>query len=281
MKGSFFTPLEECKGFISPGTMFDQEGIYVTWTTNPKAVAKIVPPPLVPLAPVVFTYIINIQKATFCSRYTEAAMGIPCLFNGKMGIYWLSFLLGGPGAEMGTHLGREVVGIPKKMADNISLNRMGKHVVASCTRHGVKLIDIDMEITGEYPNAAAAGVLGDPKPGDQQVLPGYFLNYAYRQRRDGSVEWRDMTLSEMEFVINYHDFTKGSASVTLGDSYEDPWSELEVVEVLGAGYMKNDIDLCWSVDLHKYEGDGWDMAPYFMSGRFDKGALTQGESSFC
>lgn len=278
-KGSFFTPAEDYRDFIRVATMIDQEGIYVTWTTDPQTLAKIIPPQLTPVAPVVFAYFINIQKATFCARYTEAAIGVPCVApNGVQGIYWLQFLLSGPGAEMGTYLGREVIGIPKKIADEISVNRIGNYASAKVVRHGVTIAEIEMDITGEYPNAAAASVLGDPKPGDKALLPGLFYRYDYEKLRDGSTHFYDGKLCNFAFNIDWHGYEKGSCEVKLYDSIEDPWSELKVVEVLGAGYIKNDIDLTWAEVIQNVDVD--EVMPYLLAARYDKGVMNKGEQRF-
>ncbi len=268
MRGSFFTPGAE----IDPNfksVMNDQEGIYVTYTVDPAVLARIIPPQLTPVAPVAFAYFINIQKPTFACRYTEAALGVPCMCGKVQGVYWLSFLLGGPGKEMGTYLGREVIGIPKKMADEIKVTRSGDYAHATVVRHGIKLVDIEMDLTGSYANAAAEQVLGSPYPGMQQILPGLFYQYSFTQNRDGTRKFYETYLSQMAFVINWHGYEKGVATIQMQDSIEDPWAELSPVEVLGAGWIKNDIDLAWAERL--MEVDHAEMMPYVWTSRYDAG----------
>jgi len=278
-KGSFFTPKEKVQQFLKDTVMYDQEGLYLTWATDQEVLDKILPPQVKAVAPVTFAYIINIQKATFGARYTEAALGIPAICAGVQGVYWLEFLLAGPGAEMGTDLGREIIGIPKKIADDISIRRMGDKAVASATRHGVKFFEVEMDITGEYATEAALGVLGDPKPGEQMTLPGIFYRFSYEQTREGDIKVFDSRFAQMAFDITYHSFEKGTAEVTLRDSIDDPWAEVVCNQVLGAAYIKNDIDLAWSEDL--CQADYEEVAPYIMNTRYDKGPLCQGEQYFC
>lgn len=277
-KGSFFTPKEKVQQFLKDTVMYDQEGLYLTWATDQAVLDKILPPQVKAVAPVTFAYIINIQKATFGARYTEAALGIPAICEGVQGVYWLSFLLAGPGAEMGTDCGREFVGIPKKLGDDISIRRIGDKVFASATRHGIKIIEVEMDITGEYADEAALGVLGDPQPGDTISLPGIFYRFSYEQTRDGDVKVFDSRFVQMAFDITYHSFEKGTAEVTLRDSIEDPWAEVACLKLLGAAYIKNDIDLSWSEDL--CQADYEEVAPYIYSARYDRGTLCEGEQAF-
>lgn len=277
-KGSFFTPVEEAQKFFKESVMNEQEGLYVSWLTDPKVVEKIVPPPLTPVAPIVTCYIINIQRPTFCSRYTEAAIAIPCTYENVSGVYWISFMLAGPGAHMGTFAGREMGGIPKKIADDIRVERIGNYARGTVIRHGRKLIEIEMDINGHFNNPAAANVYGDPQPGQEVLLNGFFYKYDCNKGEDGIVRFTDGRLISMNFDTTYHTFEKGCAEVKLFDSIEDPWSELTVVEVLGGGYATDDIDLSSSRVLT--EVDAEEIVPYLLSARYDKGALNQGETVF-
>ena len=267
MRGSFFCSDLNMEG--NKYVMFDQEGIYVTYTVDPAALARILPPQMTPVATVAFAYMINIQKPTFACRYTEAALGIPVVCGGVQGVYWLSFLLGGPGAEMGTHLGREVIGIPKKIADEINIRRYGNYARASVTRHGIKIVDLEMDITGSYANAAANQVLGDPKTGSQQILPGIFYQYGYTATQEGKLDFFESSFRQLAFVIDWHGYEKGVARIQMQDSLDDPWAELAPIEVLGAGWIKNDIDLAWGKKIMDVDAAG--MLPYVWNARYDAG----------
>lgn len=278
MRGSFFSPQEDVDKFFKESKMNDQEGVYACWVTDPEAVKRILPPPLEMVGPVVMAYIINIQKATFASRYTEAAMAIPATYNGVQGLYWVSFILAGPGAFMATLGGREVGGIPKKIADEIRIDRQGDYVHAYFERHGVRVIDIELDLTGQYNSVGANAILGDPKPGDELLLQGLFYKFDVNKDENGEVHFTDARLMSMAFDTTYHSWEKGNAKIVLQDSPVDPWAELKVIEVLGAGYAHDDVDLSWTKVLT--EVDPKDVLPYLLSARFDKGPLNRGETSF-
>ncbi|MFV0441016.1 MAG: acetoacetate decarboxylase family protein [Lachnospirales bacterium] len=278
MRGSFLASTEDVKNLFKVSQMNNQEGIYVCWSTDPKVVKRILPPPLEMVGPVVFAYIINIQEATFCSRYTEGAMAIPATYNGVQGLYWTSFMLGGPGAQMGTFAGREVGGIPKKIADEIRVERSGNYAHAYVERHGIRIIDVELDITGKYNNIAAKGVFGEPVKDLEVLLNGFFYKYDVNKNEDGIVEFSDGRLITVAFDTVYDKWEKGEAKVTLTDSIEDPWAELEVIEVLGAGYCRNSIDLSKSTKLTDVNLD--EVLPYILNARFDKGVMNKGEQVF-
>lgn len=278
MKGTFLTSKEDVKKFFEVSQMNNQEGIYVCWSTNPATVQRILPPPLEMVGPVVFAYIINIQEPTFCCRYTEGAMAIPAVCNGVSGLYWINFMLSGPGALMGTFGGREVAGIPKKIADEIRVERKGNYAHAYVERHGIRIIDVEMDINGQYNNEAAKGVFGEPAPGLEVLLQGLFYKFDVNKDKEGKIHFSDGRLTSLVFDTVYTGWEKGTAKVTLKDSIEDPWAELEVIEVLGAGYCHNNIDLAKGEVITEVDID--EVMPYLMSGRFDKGVMNLGESVF-
>ena len=225
-----------------------------------------------------FAYIINIQEPTFCSRYTEGAMAVPATYNGQQGLYWLSFMLGGPGALMATLAGREIGGIPKKIADDITVKRIGDYAHAYIERHGKKIIDIEMDISGNYNNHAAKAVFGEPEAGLEVLLESLFYKYDCNKDENGIVRFSDGRLINMAFDTEYHSWEKGTAEINLCQSIEDPWAELEVIEVLGAGYVRNDIDLAKSQVLTEVDID--EVVPYLLASRFDKGSMNKGEQVF-
>lgn len=278
IKGFFFTPVEDAKKFFKESVMYEQEGIYVSWLTDPKVIKRILPPPMKMVAPVVTAYIINIQKPTFCSRYTEGACAIPCTCNGEEGVYWISFMLSGPGAVMGTVAGREMAGIPKKIADEICVERIGNYAHAHIIRQGIKIIDVEVDICGQYNNVAAYNIYGDPKPGEEALLKGFFYKYDMNKDDNGIVKFTDGRVITCNFDTTYHTWEKGKAKVTLQPSIQDPWAELEVIEVLGAGYATDDINLSLTKEVCKVDIE--EAIPYLLAARYDKGALNQEEKVY-
>jgi acetoacetate decarboxylase len=276
-KGSFFVPQEELKNFIRRSEMNTQEGLYISWMTKPEVVQKVLPPQLKMVAPIVSVYIVNIQEPTFTARYLEGAISIPVICNGKQGLYCLSLMLSGPGSEMGTYAGREVSGIPKKLCDGISVERIDNYAHAYIERHGIRIIDVEVEI-GEYNSPQAKNVFSNQGPGT--VVPSYafFYKYDVGKNEKGEMAFSNGRLNASQTVITYKTWEPATAKVILQPSLEDPWAELEVVEVLGAGYSQNSTALT-NVELVE-EINAGEIMSYLFSGRFDRGILCSPERHF-
>ena len=70
-------------GILKNGlVMDDMEGIWLAWATDPAAVQAMLPPAVEFAAPVVLSYIVK-ADTKFAGKYNEAAMIIPCVYQGK------------------------------------------------------------------------------------------------------------------------------------------------------------------------------------------------------
>lgn len=245
--------------------------------TKPEAIQRVLPPQFKMVAPIVSVYIVNIQEPTFTARYLEGAISIPVICNGKQGLYCLSLMLNGPGSEMGTYAGREVSGIPKKLCDVISVERIDNYAHAYIERHGIRIIDVEVEI-GEYNSPQAKNVFSNQAP--KVVVPShaFFYKYDVGKNEKGEMSFFNGKLIASQTVISYKTWEPATAKVTLLPSIEDPWAELEVVEVLGAGYSQNNTVLS-NVELME-EVNAGEVMSYLFSGRFDRGILCSPESRF-
>jgi len=276
--GSFFVPADKIANFVKIGRMNAQEGIYAAWQTKMEVLEKVLPKPLVPIAPIVQVYIVNIQNPTFTSRYGEGAIAVPVTCNGVPGAYFFSFLLDGPGAQMGTVLGRECLGIPKKLASKILVERAGDQVTAYIERHGIRLITIEMEV-GQYNNPAAKGIFNDPAPDSKESLDCIFYKYDIVQDEKGKMNFVDGRVTAVQFDVYHKMWEPGTAKIAMQPSFEDPWAELEVVEVLGAGWAQRDIDLCVKTRVLT-KVDATEAMQYLYSARFDRGAINEPEKRY-
>ena len=113
--------------------MENQEGVYLAYLTDPAAIAKILPPPLVPFpTPVVTVSVCHIANPTFADDYYETILGVYTFYGKQLGLYTVSLLLGGKGAEMATQCGRDNGAIPKKLDAEFVIRRH-----AGCSRAGL------------------------------------------------------------------------------------------------------------------------------------------------
>jgi len=62
--GSYFIPREQIYPFFNPGSMNNEEGLYITWETDATVARRVLPPPLellFPVHPIVMAYVVNIR----------------------------------------------------------------------------------------------------------------------------------------------------------------------------------------------------------------------------
>lgn len=90
---SFEVTQEDMKVFRQKLNMMDQEGIYLVYKTDPKAVAKVLPPPLeVTEYPLVFLSISHIKNPTFADPYYETILSVLGSYKGEVSAYPVSLL---------------------------------------------------------------------------------------------------------------------------------------------------------------------------------------------
>ena len=134
---SFKISNDELKNFGKVSLMDNQEGVYMAYLTDPEAISKILPPPLKPFSmPVVTLSVCHINNPTFSDDYYEAILGVYAMYGKNLGLYPISLVLGGPGAEMAVQCGRNNGSIPKKLGAEFVIRRNGNNVNVGVTRRG-------------------------------------------------------------------------------------------------------------------------------------------------
>lgn len=264
--GSFLKSQEEVNAFTHGGQMNRQEGIYLAWLSNPEVISKILPPPLQMVAPIVSAYIINIQEPNFTSHYLEACIAIPAAYNGEPGLYLVNLQLSGPGAFIGSSVGREEFALPKKIADEICLVRTGDNIKAYVVRNGIRIIEVQAEV-GEYNTPDAKNIFGEAGPGVVASGAGYMYKYDIDCTEEGKAVFSNARLIKTNLKNIYDTFEPATAEVTLNPSENDPWAELEIVQILGAAYSRNS---CHMLNVQRLTDVNTEQViPYLMTGRYD------------
>jgi acetoacetate decarboxylase len=266
--------LSEEKAALNPyAIMGDQTALYFSYISDFATIAKMVPPPLEPIAPIVSGYIAHIGKPSFSEEYNEAMLGVLVKFGDTVGMYPISFLLSGKGAEMATYLGRDKTGLPKKMCESescIQLIQEGNVVRGKVERKGVTLMDVSMKL-GEYNNPTADQLYFSPAPGKK--TDGYSFYYSTYMQPDvnGNAEFCNVNLLSNYVQYTYSSWTPGTVSARLQSSVNDPWGQLPILEMLGGGFSNNDLEM---KELKIVATpDAKSVMPYLMTTRFDKSAL--------
>ena len=70
-------------------------------------------------------------------------------------------------------------------------------------------------------------------------------------------------------------------SLEMAPSLDDPWAEIEVVKLLGAGYSVNSNPVLGVSVLAQFEGEEADrLMPYLFSGRWDRSTIVAGSQRY-
>ena len=273
MKGTTFQIPKE-KAALNPSSiMGDQEGIYFTFMSDMGAIASLLPAPLEPAMPLVSGYIVEIRKPAFSEAYMEAMLGVYVKMGDTVGMYPVTFLLSGAGAEMATYLGREQLGLPKKVCDakgGIYLTKEGDRIRGIVERKGVRLMDVSMEL-GAYNNPMTGDVYSHPEPGKKTGGTSFYFKPCLEPDGNGRVRYASVDLLTNDAEYTYYAWTPGKVSIRLKSSEYDAWGQLPVLENLGGGYTNNDLEMKEVYLAEKLSAD--DAMPYLLSMRFDKEAL--------
>ena len=274
MKNSYFLLADQIKNLMKEGAMNSQDGIYLYGLTD-KSVEKFLPPPLEladPDNPMFYLYIVNIREPSFAPWYLEGGIGLLAKYGDKIGVYFFSLMLSGPGALMGAFTGREGSGLPKKTCETIIVERTGNYGHCCIERLGVRLVDVELEIGNYNIPDLKLGMEGCADiPGGMLVEEGGCLLHKYRMD-DGAI--KDMDLIYYHSPSRYYSWEPASATMTLASSINDPWGEMPPVTVLGAAWAVSDNWVKGTSVLYTYPDESVSEAmQYLFAGRYDVSML--------
>ncbi|AWW26928.1 FAD-dependent oxidoreductase [Acetobacterium carbinolicum] len=270
---SFLTPKEDLENFGKLSLMDNQEGLYLCFLTDPAVIARLLPPPLKPFSmPVVTLSIAHIHNPSFADDYYEAILGVYAMYGKELGLYPLSLVLGGPGAEMAVQLGRDNGSIPKKMGAEFVIRQTGNTVMASVTRRGVQLIEAKLEL-GETNSPLTGAMYQFPEAGKQTYGGGFYFHFDREPDKEGVSHFTNGALLQNLCEYTYKSWEPGFASLKLRSSIDDPWGELPINTIVGGAYSVN------SLLVHKLNLvenlNAEDIVPYLMAGRYDRTAFME------
>ncbi|MFC1434490.1 acetoacetate decarboxylase family protein [Streptacidiphilus sp. N1-3] len=121
-------------------------GVVAVWTTDPDAVAQVLPPPLKPAEQALVRVNIS-QVDLFGSPLGAGSFAVGAQHGAHTGWYPLVMPMSTERALIG---GREVFGEPKKLGE-VAVEREGDRVRATLTRHGITFVEVGGRVTGELP----------------------------------------------------------------------------------------------------------------------------------
>ena len=165
---------------------YDAEMLWLLFRTDPEVVKQIVPEPLKPSAePYATAFVARYPKTNFGSIYNEAALFVTVEYAGEVGGYCLAMPVTDDMALIG---GRETFGFPKKIADQISLEKTENGVRGSCVRRGVELMNLSMTFEEEVEAEKAVEMLGaltGQEPGEGWKTIAYNFKFFQSPRLTG------------------------------------------------------------------------------------------------
>jgi acetoacetate decarboxylase len=127
------------------------------------------------------------------------------------------------------HNGRNVFGLPKKLAEEIKVVKEGSKAHGWVIRKGIRIVDIKIEMTASIPQLPPLGPSFTFK-----AMPKINLSPGF----DGPVllcaQKNDIVMKSCEI---------GGAKVMMEESVEDPWHEIEIENVIMAFFMIADISM--------------------------------------
>lgn len=277
---SYFVPREQLRSFMNPGAMNNEEGLYLSWVTDPAAARRVLPPMFELLDPehsIAMVYVVNIREPTFAPWYMEGGLCLLCRYGDRVGVYFLNLQLSGPGAHMGLCSGRETAGLPKKMCERIVVERSGDWARAFIERKGRRIFSVEVEL-GSYNDPSMEHMHRGYGPGYQGRGACFLFQYEGGQAPDGHMIFPRMRLVHYDSVTDYQTWEPGCIkSLTMEPSLDDPWAEIPVVRLLGAGYSVNSNWVAGITTLAEFEGNEADsLFSYLFAGRWDRSTLVTG-----
>lgn len=270
---SFKIPAADISNFGKISLMDNQEGLYISYLTDPAAIARILPPPLRPFSlPVVTLSVCHVNNPTFADDYYEAILGVYATYGKSLGLYTMGLVLGGPGAEMAVQCGRDNGSIPKKMGAEFVIRRNGDTVNAGVNRRGTQLVDVTMKL-GEYNSPLTAQLYQFPAAGKQTFGGGFYFHFDRMPDENGVSHFKSGALLMNQCEYNYQSWEPGTVSMNIKSSVDDPWGELPISTIIGGAYSKN------SLLVHKLNLvenlDSDEIIPYLLTGRYDRTAFME------
>ena len=280
--GSYFIPREQIHPFMNPGSMNNEEGLYIYWETDPAAARRVLPPMLElidPAHPIVMVYIVNIREPTFAPWYMEGGICLLCRYGETTGVYFLNLQLSGPGAQMGLASGRELSGLPEKVCERIVVERNADWAHALIESKGRKIFSIEAQIGG-YNDPQMGVMFKDVGPGHQDRSSCMLFRYEIGNASDGCIIFPRMQLVNYDSITDHKSWEPARIqSIQMEPSLDDPWAEMEVVKLLGAAYSINSNRVAGITPLAEFKGDEADsLMSYLFAGRWDRSTLVTSRS---
>jgi len=237
LKTAYAMPLTSPAYPKPPFHFVDREFVIVTYRTDPEALAKIVPAPLMPAEPVVKYEFIKMPDSSGLGSYTESGQVVPVTYKGEAGGFTHAMYLD---SEAGIASGRELLGFPKVLAQP-KLEVRNDALVGTLDYNGVRVATATMayKYTPVDPAAVARTL----------QAPGFLLKIL--PHVDGTVRVCELVKIHVTDVTVKGAWT-GPSSLELHPHCFAPVAKLPVLEVLSAIHILADLSIEGGTVVHDY-----------------------------
>ena len=202
---------------------FSSEAVTVEFRTRPEIVERLLPPGLVPAdEPLASATIGRWGRSNCVHAFAGGSLNLRARHGDAVGSYCLSMPMS---TDRAIIFGRELFGEPKKQAD-VSFERTGDRVAASCWRYGSPIIEIEAVLERELP------------AGESRSRA---FHYKFLPRADGRGLESDPVLVMASFESKLNRISSGTGVLRLANTVHDPLGEVEIVEILAARYSEGDV----------------------------------------
>ena len=230
---------EEVASFMNTPNVDDQIGIDFAYRIPEDKVRTLLPPHLEYFDNIAVGYLRQLRAAEFASPYNELCIAVLAKHGEAIGPYSVTLMLHGPGAECGQICGAELAPIPKKLADDIVIDRFGDEVSAYVVRHGEKIFEIGIDLSKPYNDEPLCnGLLGDgSNVGQMTEGMQMYHRHALYQREDGTTAASNVQLCGMNVATKFSQFEKGRITkLEFRSTPDDPYGELAMESPIGADW---------------------------------------------
>jgi acetoacetate decarboxylase len=196
--------------------------IAVEFLSDPDFIAEVLPPPLEPVEEPRMRAMVGRWESNCCGDFAGGTVYIYVRYQGVEGDYNLAQFMD---KDSPTLYGRDLFGEPKKIA-RAEVMRRGDHVRGSIERGGIKLVELEGNMTNDL------GPFTDA---------GYNFNFKARPSASGRGLEEDAVLTRARFEIDARTHLEGEAKMTLRGGVHDPLDSIPVTQIVKATYLECDL----------------------------------------
>jgi len=199
------------------------EMLSVEFLTHSETVEAILPPPLEPTDEPLISAMVGRWQSNCVGDFDGGAIYVSARYGDIEGMYVLAMYMS---SDQAIIFGRDVFGEPKKQSLN-SLHRQGSRMSGWVERGGVRLIELEGDLTADLGPAEGRGSN---------------FNFKAVPAANGEGLEDDAVLTLADFELSLTTSREGAGSVRLRGTVNDPLDEIQIADVKRATYVEGTLD---------------------------------------